>query len=269
MAAKVARFLGSLLHRLGAVESDAFVEVQRRDLVADKVGATGRKTREKIEEAKGGVIFVDEAYTLAVPDSDKDFGREAIDELMCVSRLDRSRHLCVVTIARASADRCYFRRGRIDTVLHRKDMLVGDPVVIIAGYPDEMARFLASNAGLARRFEHTLTFPDYSVAELGRIFCVKATEASFGLAPELRGEDGGALIGELLERHTTSAWRTSAAAGNARVAERLFHLAYEALARRNSRAHSFVLEDVQAACRALGELNREWAERGGGAGGSS
>lgn len=96
---KVARFLGKALHRLGAVSSDRFVEVQRSDLVGDKVGQTGKKTREKIEEAKGGILFVDEAYTLTVQDSERDFGREAVDEIM-------------------------------------KDMLSGDPVVVIAGYPE-------------------------------------------------------------------------------------------------------------------------------------
>ena len=93
---KVARFLGKALHRLGAVASDRFVEVQRSDLVGDRVGQTGKKTREKIDEAKGGVLFVDEAYTLTVADNDRDFGREAVDEIM-------------------------------------KDMLCGDPVVVIAG----------------------------------------------------------------------------------------------------------------------------------------
>ena len=91
-------------------------------------------------------------------------------------------------------------------------MLSGDPVVIIAGYPAEMAHFLHSNAGLARRFEHTLTFPDYVPSEIGQIFAIKAAEAGFGLSPEL---DDGACLGELLEMHTSAEWRSSPAAGNA------------------------------------------------------
>ena len=218
---KVARFLGKALHRLGAVSSDRFVEVQRSDLVGDKVGQTGKKTRERIEEAKGGVLFVDEAYTLTVQGSDKDFGREAVDEIM-------------------------------------RDMLSGDPVVVIAGYPEEMASFLAANAGLARRFEHTLTFPDYTASEIGQIFALKAKEAGFSLADELQD---GSVLGGLLEQHTSEEWRGSAAAGNARVAERTYHLAYEALTRRHPQATTFLREDITNAASALGEISRQWDER--------
>ena len=218
---KVARFLGKALHWLGAVASSRFVEVQRSDLVGDRVGQTGKKTRERIEDAKGGVLFVDEAYTLTVQDNDKDFGREAVDEIM-------------------------------------KDMLSGDPVVIIAGYAKEMANFLQANAGLARRFEHTWSFPDYTPAEVGQIFALKAVEAGFRLADELRD---GSVLGQLLEQHTSPAWRASAAAGNARVAERMYHLAYEALTRRDASATTFVLQDLVEAATALAEVSHQWDNR--------
>lgn len=121
-----------------------------------------------------------------------------------------------------------------------------------------MGDFLKANAGLARRFEHTLTFPDYSPSEIGQIFALKAAEAGFSLAEELR--DGSAL-GSLLEQRTSAAWRASAAAGNARVAERTYHLAYEALTRRHPQATAFVLEDIEQAADALGQISRQWDER--------
>ena len=131
-------------------------------------------------------------------------------------------------------------------------------MVILAGYPEEMDNFLRSNAGLARRFEHTLTFPDYAPHELGQIFAIKAKEAGFGLDADLID---GAAIGRLLEQGTSATWRASAAAGNARVAERMYHLAYEALVRRSPTATAFALADVEEAVGKLGQLSRQWAER--------
>ena len=121
---------------LGATSGDAFVEVQRTDLVGTVIGATALATREKIDEAKGGVLFLDEAYRLTATGSHKDYGREALEELM-------------------------------------RDMLSGDPVIVAAGYRAEMQRFLAANEGMESRFGFVFTFDDYSPLELAQIFCKK------------------------------------------------------------------------------------------------
>ena len=112
----------------GLLETGNLVEVQRSDLVAGHIGQTAAKTREKIEEAKGGVLFIDEAYTL-VGRGEKDFGIEAIEEIMRV-------------------------------------MNEGDPVCIFAGYKGEMSEFIEANPGLYRRITRKFNFNDYTAAQL-------------------------------------------------------------------------------------------------------
>ena len=117
------------------------MEVQRSDLIGQYLGSTTEKTKEKILEARGGVLFIDEAYRLIPSAGGKDFGREAIEELMAV-------------------------------------MEDGDPV-IFAGYADKMEKFLDVNPGLRSRIYRNFVFPDYSTEELDEIFHRKAEQKSF------------------------------------------------------------------------------------------
>ncbi|WP_448027469.1 AAA family ATPase [Brevibacillus borstelensis] len=128
----VARIIARQLYRLGVIKRDELIETDRSGLVAGYVGQTALKTREVIERALGGVLFIDEAYALA--GAEGDFGREAID-----------------TLVKAMDD---FR-----------DSLV----VILAGYGEDMTGFLASNPGLRSRFPTIIEFPDYTPDELLQI----------------------------------------------------------------------------------------------------
>ena len=129
----VARLLSKIYKKLGVLEKGQLVEVDRSGLVAGYVGQTAIKTQEKINEAMGGVLFIDEAYTLAK--GENDFGQESID-----------------TLLKAMEDQ-------------REDF-----VVIVAGYSEPMNRFLESNPGLKSRFNKSITFEDYSPNELLDLF---------------------------------------------------------------------------------------------------
>lgn len=129
----VARLLSKIYKQMGVLEKGQLVEVDRSGLVAGYVGQTAIKTKEKIEEAIGGVLFIDEAYTLAKGTTD--FGQEAID-----------------TILKAMED--------------QRDKFI----VIVAGYSEPMESFLKSNPGLASRFNRYILFEDYSEEELFEIF---------------------------------------------------------------------------------------------------
>lgn len=138
----VARILAEIYHQLGILSKGQLIEVDRSGLVAGYVGQTALKTQEAIQSALGGILFVDEAYTLAKPETPNDFGQEAID-----------------TILKAMED-------------HRDDF-----VVIVAGYPDLMKTFINSNPGLKSRFNKYIYFQDYNPEELLAIFksqCKKA-----------------------------------------------------------------------------------------------
>ncbi|HOB28994.1 MAG TPA: AAA family ATPase [Bacillota bacterium] len=126
----VARLLGKLFRGMGVLTQGHLVEVERADLVGEYIGHTALKTREQVQKAMGGLLFVDEAYSLG-RGGGKDFGKEAIDVL--VKAMEDYRH---------------------------------DFILILAGYRREMASFLKLNPGLSSRFPIQIDYPDYSVTEL-------------------------------------------------------------------------------------------------------
>lgn len=130
----VARLVGEILYEKGIISSQKFVETSRVDLVAQYVGQTAVKTRKVLESALGGVLFIDEAYTLWNGEDAKDFGLEAINEIL------------------------KFMED------HRRDI-----VIIFAGYTHSMERFLESNEGLKSRIPNTFLFEDYTEEELIQI----------------------------------------------------------------------------------------------------
>ena len=144
----VARIIASIYKEIGVLSKGHMVETDRASLVASYVGQTAPKTMDKIMEAKGGVLFIDEAYTLA-KDADKDFGQEAID-----------------TLLKAMED------GREDFV------------VIVAGYPDLMRKFIKSNPGLESRFNKYIHFPDYNEDELYQIMMSMCSKYEYRLEPD-------------------------------------------------------------------------------------
>jgi hypothetical protein len=145
----VARIYGKLLKALGVLPRGQFREVSRRDLVGQYIGHTAEKTATVFEEAKGGVLFIDEAYTLSrLAGSGGDFGQEAIDTLVPLMED------------------------------HRDEV-----AVIVAGYTGEMVDFLSANPGLASRFGKTIEFENYTAAELLGIIGRMAAAGDYDLDP--------------------------------------------------------------------------------------
>ena len=138
----IARLLSKIYKELGILEKGQLVEVDRGGIVAGYVGQTALKTKEKIDEAMGGILFIDEAYTLAK--GENDFGQEAID-----------------TLLKAMED-------------HRDEF-----IVIVAGYHEPMQAFLQSNPGLKSRFNEYIHFDDYSAEELFKIFGLLCEQNDF------------------------------------------------------------------------------------------
>ena len=141
----VARLIAGIYHKLGVVSKGQMIEVDRAGLVEGYVGQTARKTSEVIDNALGGVLFIDEAYTLTNAEGN-DFGQEAVDTLLKRMEDDRD-----------------------------------DLVVIVAGYTDEMKDFIDSNPGLKSRFNKFIEFPDYSGEELFSIFKLMCDNQDYSL----------------------------------------------------------------------------------------
>lgn len=166
----VARVLGKLLYMVGLLPTDKITEVQRTDLVGEFVGHTGPKTRRKIKEAEGGILFVDEAYRL-IPvqkSDDKDYGLEALEEIMSI-------------------------------------MDSGKVVVIFAGYKEPMKRVISSNEGFCRRVTKFFYFDDFSTEDLATIVHLKMnnqTEDSLLYGFKLHHSCRVDAIAALIERET-------------------------------------------------------------------
>lgn len=141
----VARIVADIYKEMGILSKGQLVEVTRTDLVGQYIGETAIKTQKKIEEALGGILFIDEAYTL-IKDG-KDFGQESID-----------------TILKAMED-------------YREDF-----IVIVAGYEDLMQTFIDSNPGLKSRFNKYIYFSDYSESELEEIFYLLCDKYQYNLS---------------------------------------------------------------------------------------
>ncbi len=227
----IARLLAQMYRSMGLLKKGHLVEVDRAGLVGQYVGLTAVKTDRVVRRALDGVLFVDEAYALARDGDRLDFGDEAIETLL--KRMEDNRHRLVV---------------------------------IVAGYPRLMRRFLESNPGLRSRFSREIDFPDYSVDELVAIFGRFASEADY-------------LLGEGAEealRATLRGAERDERFGNARFARTLFEQALNAQALRLGSGEVDVLareelreltaEDLLAGARALGEEpltapRRSWFNR--------
>ncbi|RJE90159.1 AAA family ATPase [Paenibacillus sp. 1011MAR3C5] len=144
----IARIVAKLLQKMGVLTKGHLIEVERADLVGEYIGHTAQKTRELVRKALGGVLFVDEAYSLA-RGGEKDFGKEAID-----------------TLVKAMED-------------HRNQF-----VLILAGYPLEIEQFLMTNPGLPSRFPIQIEFPDYSVDQLIQIGELMVKERDYVMMPQ-------------------------------------------------------------------------------------
>jgi uncharacterized tellurite resistance protein B-like protein len=149
----VARVLGRIFGAMGILKNGHLIETDRSGLVAEYAGQTGPKTQAKINEALDGVLFVDEAYSLVMHESQDAYGGEAVQALLKRAEDDRERL-----------------------------------VVVLAGYPQEMQTLLGSNPGLASRFNRLLEFEDYSPLDLARIFAWLCEKNHYKLAAGARAQ---------------------------------------------------------------------------------
>jgi len=167
----ISRLVAKLYKQLGVSSQDHVVEVQKGDLVAGYVNQTAAKTAKKIAEAKGGILFVDEAYQLtqALMRGQSDFSGESIDEMM----------------------KCMLNTGRKSVTF------------IFAGYKKEMDEFITYNAGLESRIKYRFHFDDYSVEDLVQIVNIKLGLKGYKLTP-----DAASDIGAVIEAGTDQALRS-------------------------------------------------------------
>jgi stage V sporulation protein K len=205
----VARALGDIYRSLGVLRKGHLIEADRSALVGGYIGQTALKTLDVCRSALDGVLFIDEAYSLAQSEWKGDFGREAIEALLKYMEDHRDRL-----------------------------------IVIVAGYPTEMHRFVSSNPGLASRFTKTIDFPPYDTSELREIFRAMASEQQYLLPVGL----------EEILTPWIEAQRHDPQWGNARSMRTLLERVREAHALRTSQDPSanvagFEIADIEAGVR--------------------
>ncbi|MFO1291968.1 MAG: CbbX protein [Rubrivivax sp.] len=185
----VALRMAQILYRLGYVRKGHLVAVTRDDLVGQYIGHTAPKTKEVLNKAMGGVLFIDEAYYLYRPENERDYGQEAIEILLQVMENQRD-----------------------------------DLVVILAGYKDRMERFFQSNPGMSSRIAHHIDFPDYTPAELEAIAGKMLAAMAYRFAPEAERAFAEYLARRIAQPHFANARSVRNALDRARLrqASRLF-----------------------------------------------
>jgi len=170
----VARILGEILHSVGVLETPNVVEVSRGDLIGEYIGQSLPKVNKVISKAKGGILLIDEAYSIVRSDSMRDYGYEVVDHLVKIMEDKRD-----------------------------------EIMIIFTGYQKEMENFLNVNTGLKSRINYHLTFPDYTSEELLQIFLYLASQRDFEVAPcaveKLRknlrpNPDNGRYVRNILEQ---------------------------------------------------------------------
>jgi SpoVK/Ycf46/Vps4 family AAA+-type ATPase len=201
---EVARVIGEIFRALKVLRKGQIVETDRAGLVAGYVGQTATKTLDKCREALDGILFIDEAYTLAASTggAGHDFGKEAIDTLLKFMEDNRDRI-----------------------------------IVIVAGYPNEMRRFIESNPGLSSRFTKTVDFPGYGAGDLCEILRRMAARQHFSLPEDF----AAALTPWIEQRARAPDW------GNARSMRTLLEKAREAQAIRISTDANADLSRIETA----------------------
>ncbi len=198
----VARIIARMYYELGILEKPDIVEVDRSDLVSNYIGQTAIQTKKKIEEAMGGVLFIDEAYALVKEGSANDFGQEAID-----------------TLLKEMED-------------HRDKLMV-----IVAGYTEEMHRFINSNPGLKSRFKKFLHFDDYNAEQMTKIFYKMAEGEEYAV-------DADANI--LINGYFDQLYRTrSTRFGNAREVRNFYQDVIAKVAGRHARGTVMAEDRIQ------------------------
>jgi len=146
----VARSIGDIYRSLGVLRKGHVVETAQSDLVAGYIGQTAIKTMEVCKSALDGILIIDEAYALTERSEGSSFGKEAVDTLLKFMEDNRERL-----------------------------------IVIVAGYPDQMRRFIAANPGLESRFTRTIDFPSYEPAELAQILRLMATQSGYVIPADI------------------------------------------------------------------------------------
>lgn len=210
----LARLMARLLYRVGIAPRDALTEVQQEQLVAGFVGQTAPKTQKVIDEAAGGILFIDEAYRLA--QGRDQFGKEAIEQLMAAMNEPPGKA----------------------------------PIMIFAGYPADMENFMNQNDGLYRRIPYTFDFPNYSCAEIAEILELMVIKNGFSLESRLLAH-GRQRLARIIETKTMPRTRSLMNGG---LCERIFAFAKQALDARDDPSHPSVVlseEDVASACQKI------------------